>query len=452
MTWVVMRFRFCILLILFFSSVLLLSCRKEEIPSLGLGIQDAYVGVRLQPLYISCGLDDGTYEWRLLNYQRDTIVDTIEPVVSREQNFVVILDKTGDYNYEFVYEKNGERLTHRFSVHIDSELVNYSPYIADVIDYVPAPGRFVNDYLGLVSSPKSYDDVLARCKTIICGGYINKSISLGAFGGYVVFSFDHTVVNKPDAPDFLIYSKIETHSPSTPSTNPQGKVYTNSNPGVVWVAFDFNSNGKPDDEEWYELCRPLDGSSIADVARTPNYTVTYSINNETRYSRTDSSRVRDFAIADYILWESRYTGSQQLVKDKTSGYIPKLTFDGFDPNAKDGKGAMTTSREYWPLWRTGSKTITLTGTLFPDNGEEKWSGEGSSLQETTRYWALSNTMAHNQPNMSFDISDAIDRDGNRVSLPGIQFVKVQTGVNLQLGHFGSSCTEIQGAVDLHMKP
>ena len=61
-------------------------------------------------------------------------------------------------------------------------------------------------------------------------------------------------------------------------------------------------------------------------------------------------------------------------------------------------------------------------------------------------------MAHNLPNMSFDISDAIDRDGNRVYLPGIQFVKVQTGVNLQLGHFGSSCTEIQGAVDLHMKP
>ena len=58
--------------------------------------------------------------------------------------------------------------------------------------------------------------------------------------------------------------------------------------------------------------------------------------------------------------------------------------------------------------------------------------------------------AHNIPATAFDISHAIDKDGNPVNLPGVQFVKVQTGVNLQLGHFGASCTEIQGARDLHM--
>ena len=447
---VVMKYRFLICSVLFLFLFILLSCRKEEIPSLSLGIQEDYVGTRLQPLYINCGLDDGVYEWRLLSYQKDTIVENQEKVVSTQQQFVAILDKTGDYNYEFVYEKNGERLTHRFSVHVDPELVNYSPYISDVIDYVPAPGRFVNDYLGLVSPPKSYDDVLARCKTIICGGEINKSLSLGAFGGYVIFSFDHTIINEPNAPDFKVYSRIETLSPPE-SSNPEERIYTkSSNPGVVWVAFDFNNNGKADESEWYELCHPSEGQLVTDVKRNQNYAIRYSMNNTSRYSRTDSSKAREFAIPDHILWESSYVGTLPI-KERSAGYIPKLSFDGFDPTANEGKGAITTQREYWPLWRKKDESITLSGTLFPDNGEEIWSGDGVSLRETTRYWALSNTMAHNQPNMAFDIDDAIDKDGNRVHLPGIQFVKVQTGVNLQLGHFGASCTEIQGAVDLHME-
>ena len=70
---------------------------------------------------------------------------------------------------------------------------------------------------------------------------------------------------------------------------------------------------------------------------------------------------------------------------------------------------------------------------------------------TSQRWVVAGAYADNHPNTTFDISWAVDKDGQPVHLPGIQFVKVQTGVNLQLGHNGSSCTEIQGAVDLHLK-
>lgn len=444
------------LILSFFSFVLLFfgtACRNEKIPLLSLGIQKNYVGTRLQPLYIDCGLDAGTYEWRLLKYSNGTVLDTIDRVVSNSKTLITILDKTGDYTYQLSYEREGERLTKQFSVHIDRELINYSPYISDVIDYVPAPGRFVNDYLGLVAPPKSYDDVLARCKTIVCGGKINKSISLGGFGGYIVFSFDHAVMNVPNSPDFAIYTKVTTvEGGGESSENPEGRIYTNGNPGVVWVAFDSNNNGKPDDDEWYELCRPTDGKSVAEMERSPMYSITYTKNNSGRYERADSLRARDFAIPDHIRWEANYAGKLPLVKQQLTGYIPKLVFDGFDPYAKDGLGETTTKREYWPLWRQESSTITLTGTLFPDNGEELWSGEGAQLREKTRYWALPNAMADNLlPKMTFDIGDAIDSEGNPVALPGVQFVKVQTGVNLQLGRMGGSSTEMQGAIDLHMK-
>ncbi|MDD3153214.1 MAG: hypothetical protein PHE45_10090, partial [Bacteroidales bacterium] len=72
-----------------------------------------------------------------------------------------------------------------------------SQYIAKVWEYKPAPGQFIN------SSPWG---VPSSVNTLIGG--INGSLSLGAFGGYVVFAFDNPVENDPDNPfgvDFTIF-------------------------------------------------------------------------------------------------------------------------------------------------------------------------------------------------------------------------------------------------------
>ena len=440
---------FCCAVLLFYA------CRKEEIPSLSLGVLDTYQGTRLQPVYVTCGLDRGNFEWHLTHFVDATgAEEDKDELVSTQQNLVVVLDKVGDYTYTFTYEENGEVIKKTFRIQIADEIISYSPYIADVIEYIPAPGRFVNSYLGYASTPpNTYEEVLARCKTIICGSKINKAISLGAFGGYVVFAFDHTVVNVPDAPDFKIFSRVNV---TTPDADPSlQRVLSNSSPGIVWVAFDANNNGRPDETEWYELYRPTTNEFMTpQPKRTANYRITYTQNEiPAPYSgaRLDSALARDYKIPEHILWEAHTelnnSDENVPVKAQSSGYIPKLKFDVYDPSSK----LQFQDKEYWPLWRKEQTSISFTGTLLPDNGEEEWSkvndGSGEKLQVTSQRWVVAGAYADNHPNTTFDISWAVDKDGQPVHLPGIQFVKV----HLQLGHNGSSCTEIQGAVDLHLK-
>ena len=83
-----------------------------------------------------------------------------------------------------------------------------SPYIAHVYDYLPAPGQFVNQ------SPSykpgyTQDSINALVETSLCGKAMGGPISLGSFGGYIVFGFDHPVVNKHGY-DVKIYASFLT--------------------------------------------------------------------------------------------------------------------------------------------------------------------------------------------------------------------------------------------------
>lgn len=101
--------------------------------------------------------------------------------------------------------------------------------------------------------------------------------------------------------------------------------------------------------------------------------------------------------------------------------------------------------------------LTFRGTLLPKNGSEKWyleEGIGTKkLKENTVQWALPDGYVDNLPSQGgqkFDIGRAVDAQGNPVHLPGIHFIRVYTGVNVQLGWTGEFSTEVSGAADLHM--
>ena len=51
---------------------------------------------------------------------------------------------------------------------------------------------------------------------------------------------------------------------------------------------------------------------------------------------------------------------------------------------------------------------------------------------------------------AIDIDWAIDKDGNPVNLPGIDFVKVYNGINQENGWLGEASTEVERGEDLHM--
>ncbi len=94
--------------------------------------------------------------------------------------------------------------------------------------------------------------------------------------------------------------------------------------------------------------------------------------------------------------------------------------------------------------------MTFTGTLLSPNGID--------LSGTGRYYVLYSYpwgYVDNHPNdfkdlNSFKIDWAVDADGTPVDLPGIDFVRVYTGLNQYCGWLGETSTEIARAQDLHI--
>ena len=128
-----------------------------------------------------------------------------------------------------------------------------SPYISRVWEYCPAPGQFVNS-MPEYEDGDDADDMRIKADEAIVEN--NRGmISLGGWGGYVTFGFDHMVVNRPNANDLLVLGNAFEGS---------------SEPGIVMVSHDANGNGKPDDQ-WYELA----GSEYTNPQTIHDYSVTY---------------------------------------------------------------------------------------------------------------------------------------------------------------------------------
>jgi len=109
-----------------------------------------------------------------------------------------------------------------------------------VISFIPAPGDYVNN--------PNYSDpevVLGAPYVSAIGSDPGEEVSLGGFGGSIVFRFYKPLTNDPDNPlgkDLIIYGNAF-------ATNGDGtKVW--KEPGYVEVMEDTNGNGLPD-EKWY---------------------------------------------------------------------------------------------------------------------------------------------------------------------------------------------------------
>jgi hypothetical protein len=269
-----------------------------------------------------------------------------------------------------------------------------SPFVSKIYEFQQAPGQFTND---LVKTD------------ILVGNAGNGLVSLGGFGGFIVFGFDHSIENIGGA-DLGIYG------------NPligEGRDF--SEPGIVCVMKDDNKNGFPDDI-WYELA----GSEYNASTTVRNYTITY---------------YRPSAPSSDIFWKDN---------QGKEGFILRNQFHGQD---------------YFPSWATGG-TISFTGTLikntfsagdimtnsplsfgYADNG----SNEYIKFQE--QYGRGVNT---------FDIDWAVDASGKKVAFTSIDFVKVYTAqnhngnpldpeiTNERSRFIGEISTEFSGAIDLKL--
>ncbi|MEO8773775.1 MAG: hypothetical protein ABI371_05550 [Gelidibacter sp.] len=175
---------------------------------------------------------------------------------------------------------------------------------------------------------------------------------------------------------------------------------TFAEPGVIYVMQDDNGNGLPDDT-WYEI----KGSAhdLEDTVR--DYKVTY---------------FRPETIEDNVAWEDN---------KGTTGFVLKNIYN---------------KQAYYPDWIT-EDSYTISGTLLSGSNIDR---SNSSMITSTpfEYGYADNTPGGDKIN----ISHAIDKEGKPVHLSGIDFVKIQTGIQADMGWLGELSTEVAGVADISL--
>lgn len=373
---------------------------SPDIPMQSLGIDDVYYIERMRKLNLQPALTGAQYKWTLNG-----------KTVSEDKDYIFLAQDEGTYHLTFSITDDNSPYHHEFDINVLHEEIEYSPYISKVHEYRPAPGQFINT-MPEYTEGDTEKDMIQKAEDCISGTN-DIMISLGGYGGYVTFSFDHTVINVPGEADFRIWGNCFYEA-----THPEEKGGS-AEPGIVMVSYDANCNGIPDDP-WYELA----GSEYDHPSTLHNYSITYR--------KPDSCHIpvedEDYTFIDdleYIPWAD---------SEGNEGFMPKNIFH---------------DQSYWPQWLPAEE-MTFTGSCLSPNGIDK-SGTGTYYVLYSYPWGY----ADNHPNEyadlnSFDISNAVDSEGNRVDLPGADFVRVYTGLNQYCGWLGETSTEIARAQDLHI--
>ena len=298
-----------------------------------------------------------------------------------------------------------------------------SPYITKVIDFMPAVGQFTNS-MPLYEAGDTQETMNAKVLEAI-GNNKRGLISLGGFGGYVVVGFDHTIQNVPGKKDFRVLGNA-FYAANNPDANaPTGG---SCEPGVIMVAHDKNQNGRPDEDEWFEIA----GSSHIDATKEPWYAKAVAAGNDVKtyfdyeitYYRPAKEPSSLEEMKQYIRWEDN---------QGNNGYKGKNTYH---------------NQCYFPKWVKGDK-ISFKGTRLPQNAIDE-SGNGSNYVLYKFLFGYADNAVNEKEDACIDIDWAVDKDGNKVTLPGVDFIKIYTGVNQENPNIGENSTEISGVEDLHV--
>ncbi len=282
-----------------------------------------------------------------------------------------------------------------------------NPTIARVWDFLPAPGQFTNEHVNaeqLVGAWGNNDDNGLESRTAL--------LSLGSFGGYVILGFDSPIYNDPRNPygvDFTIGGNAFVSAEKGHWTEP----------GAVMVSRDDNGDGIPNDT-WYELA----GSEYwwSDTRR--NVTVTYhdpgyAIGHDVLYSISDGRHgmvmANNFHKQQYFPNPSNYPAA--ATDDGTLSYTGTIIggiYDRSNPRYIEGIRALA--------FGYMDNHVNCNNMYKPRN--PYFDDENGSVAD------------------GFDISWAVDAEGNYVELDHIDFVKVYNASIDNCGWLGESSAEI----------
>lgn len=347
--------------------------------------------------------------------------------IARTKDLEYMFEEVGEYELILRASQGENHYDYLFAVtafdNIEPAPEGATAYITKVLDFVPAVGQFTN---ALPAYDEGDTQEVMNEKVLAAIGNNKKGmISLGGFGGYVVVGFDHTITNVTGKRDFRVLGNAFYSAANPDSDAPEGG---SCEPGVIMVAYDKNQNGMPDEDEWYEIA----GSAHEDAAlelwydkavAAGNDVETYR-NYEITYYRPEKEPETSEEREKYIRWEDNRGNS---------GYKVKNTFR---------------NQCYFPEWIKEDK-ITFKGTCLPQNAVDE-SGQGNYFVLYKFRYGYADNEVNTKDESAIDIDWAVNSKGQKVHLPGIDFIKIYTGVNQENGWLGECSTEISGIEDLHV--
>lgn len=328
--------------------------------------------------------------------------------ILRQNNhqFIFVANNSGVFQVNAIATlSDGDNLisvSHTFVVTVYEENEFYRPksgtsetYCNRVFEYTPAPGQFINE-LGTGGFDATHNTAEAAASYAESRFSNAEWVSLGGFGGYIVVGFDHSIDNS------------RTHDLAVVGNAFDGS----SEPGIVWIMQDENGNGQPDDT-WYELA----GSELGAYGTIQNYEVTYY--------RPTGPRMP-------VQWTDNIGNSGEI----------------------DYLGQFHNQDYYYPLW-IEEDSYTLKGTRLRARNYDQ-SGNGSYWIQPHYDWGYADNFSPSDFNTDdkanlFNISNAIDFEGEPINLKYIDFVKVQCAVNSKSGWLGELSTEVCGLYDYSLK-
>lgn len=331
-----------------------------------------------------------------------------DSVISQSSQLEFISPYLKNYPLTLKVETNGTVKTYKSLINVIRESGSYSKYISNVFDFRPAIGQFTNEIPQYASGNTEANLISAAKKALV--GSNSTLISLGGFGGYVVFGFDHTIPNM-NGRDFKVLGNAFWSNEDEARSG-------SCEPGIIVVAYDKNKNGKPDEDEWYEIA----GSEYFKNTTIKNYSITYFKPDE---NKPPAAGTENWQIdKEYSKWQDNLGNS---------GYKTKNTFH---------------NQSYYPLWISETSYL-LQGTKIADNFYDQ-SGTGDYWTGKSFDFGYADNAPNNDEASNIDISWAVDKNGNYVKLPGIDFIKIYTAINQEAGWLGEVSTEVAGAYDLYL--
>jgi len=262
-----------------------------------------------------------------------------------------------------------------------------------ISSYLPAPGQFVN--LDSYQKPE---------KTLRASGLV----TLGAFGGNIVYQYDTPIENSPNNPygiDFIVMGNCFTNTDESTAS-------AAAEPAAVMVS--------ADGESWYELA----GSQYYEASTRHNVTLTYTNNDTT------------FSAASDIPWAD---------SEGESGILPKndLHTQAYYPNPA-----------YYNAYQTGAgknttytkETVSFTGTMIASGFYPFGYADSHAEVPSMGNQAANPYIEHHEMNYNgdgFDLAWAVDENGNPVSLEEISYIRIYNPVLAYGDSTGEKSAEIK---------